>query len=103
MKSILQSATEREKLLLEGYRNFMLGKLTRGQLLRQLRKSVLGMNQTAFAQLAGVSRRSLTQIENDACDFSEETLNRVFKIFGLRVGLQLRSEYQVRKLLERQN
>ena len=103
MKTILQLATEREQFLLASYRNFMLGKLTRGQLLRQLRKSVLRMNQTEFSKLVKVSRRSLTQIESDAIDLSEETLNRVFNVFGLQVGLQLCSKNQVNKLFDQQH
>ncbi len=103
MKTILQMASEREQVLLASYRSFMFGQLTRGQLLRQLRKSVLRMNQTDFSRLVNVSRRSLTQIESDAIDLSEETLNRVFNIFGLQVGLQLCSKNQVNKLFDQQH
>lgn len=71
--------------------------------MKTILQMALRMNQTDFSRLVNVSRRSLTQIESDAIDLSEETLNRVFNIFGLQVGLQLCSKNQVNKLFDQQH
>ena len=61
--------------------------LTPGQALRYLRKNYLGIDQHRFANLVKLSPRKLSDLENDKGNVTVNTLNRVFKVFGLQVGL----------------
>lgn len=63
------------------------GELTQGEALKRLRVQVLGVKQEQFAQLVKVSRKTLSDIENDKGNYSVDTLNQVFRPFGLQVGL----------------
>ncbi len=63
------------------------GELTQGAALKRLRVQVLGVKQEQFARLVKVSRKTLSDIENDKGNYSVDTLNQVFRPFGLRVGL----------------
>ncbi len=63
------------------------GELTEGQLLRALRRDVLGLSQTRYAELVGISRRTLSDLEGDKGNVTLEVMNRVFKPLGLKVGL----------------
>ncbi|CAH0536597.1 hypothetical protein VMF7928_00552 [Vibrio marisflavi CECT 7928] len=40
-----------------------------------------------FSELVGVSRKTLSDIENDRGSYNTAVLNKVFKPFGLSVGL----------------
>lgn len=61
--------------------------MTQGDALIQLRIQVLGFNQEKYAKLVNVSRKKLSDIENNRSNPSVEVLNKVFKPFGLNVGL----------------
>jgi len=61
--------------------------ITQGDALIQLRIQVLGINQEKYAKLVNVSRKKLSDIENNRGNPSVEVLNKVFKPFGLNVGL----------------
>lgn len=63
------------------------GDITQGEALKTLRVQVLGVKQDQFAQLVRVSRKTLSDIENDKGNYSVETLNQIFRPFGLKVGL----------------
>lgn len=60
--------------------------ITQGDALIQLRIQVLGINQEKYAKLVNVSRKKLSDIENNRGNPSVEVLNKVFKPFGLNVG-----------------
>ena len=45
------------------------------------------MLQDSYAKLVGVSRRTLSDIENNNANLSVKTLNQVFIPFGLKIGL----------------
>ncbi len=61
--------------------------VTIGQGLRVLRAAFLGMDRESFSKVVGVSRRELAKIETDQANSTVNTLDRVFRPFGLRVGL----------------
>lgn len=63
------------------------GKISQGQALKQLRVQVLGLKQMQFANMVRVSRKTLSDIENDKGNYSINTLNQIFRPFGLKVGL----------------
>ncbi len=81
------SSEERHNLLLSLLAQYMLGELSQGQLLVYLRENVLSKNQTEFAKLVKVSRRTIINIENDDGPFRESILNKVFRPFGIKCGL----------------
>jgi len=94
---------EREALLLKLLRQLFHDEITEGTLLRTLRKQVLGMSQEEYADLVGVSRRTLSDIERNAGSPSLPVLNRVFRPFGLRAGLLPRNATFMQKLLKLEN
>ena len=93
------SPAEKDKILLEGIRAVLNGDLTEGELLNQLRKKVLGITQQRYATLVGISRRTLSDIENGKTQVSFITFNRVLKPLGLKLSLLPRSANLVAKLL----
>nr|WP_240894257.1 helix-turn-helix domain-containing protein [Halomonas alimentaria] len=66
---------------------FYASELSDGQLLRALRRDVLGLSQTRYAALVGISRRTLSDLEGDKGNVTLELKNRVFRPLGLEVTL----------------
>lgn len=87
MKPTSLTPEQREALLLEELQRLLDGSTSQGEVLSALRRKVLGFNQTQYAQLVGVSRRTLSDIERDTGNVTVETLNRVFRPLGLQLGL----------------
>ncbi|EVT76331.1 helix-turn-helix family protein [Vibrio parahaemolyticus V14/01] len=77
----------------------MLAELTQGQALKSLRINILGLKQDVFARLVDVSRKTLSDIENDRGSYNTEILNKVFKPFGLKVGMLPSSPDVLKSLL----
>ena len=80
-------AEQRQALLVELLQQHMLGEITQGQMLKRLRKEVLGFSQTRYAELVGVSRRTLTDIEQDKGSQVQSIIDKVFKPLGMKSGL----------------
>ncbi|MRT44217.1 helix-turn-helix domain-containing protein [Enterobacteriaceae bacterium RIT702] len=93
------SPFEREALLLELLQQFIEEKFSQGTLLMQLRKKVLGFSQERYATLAGISRRTLSDIERDKESVTLTMLNRAFKPLGLKLGLLPRQTHMMQALL----
>ncbi|MCX8845015.1 helix-turn-helix domain-containing protein [Vibrio parahaemolyticus] len=87
--------TEANKII----KHLLLGELTQGQALKSLRINVLGLKQDVFARLVDVSRKTLSDIENDRGSYNTEILNKVFKPFGLKVGMLPSSPDVLKSLL----
>ena len=87
--------TEANKII----KHLLLGELTQGQALKSLRVNILGLKQDVFARLVDVSRKTLSDIENDRGSYNTEILNKVFRPFGLKVGLLPSSPDVLRSLL----
>ncbi len=68
-------------------KSLILDEITQGAALRELRVNVLGLRQEAYTELTGVSRKTLSEIENDKGNYTPEIINKVFKPFDLKVGL----------------
>lgn len=66
---------------------FMQGQLTQGELLKKLRIEVLGVKQDDFAKLVKVSRKTISDVENDNGNYSVNTINQIFRPFGLVLKL----------------
>ncbi len=81
----------------------LFSEITQGDALIQLRIQVLGFNQEKYAKLVNVSRKKLSDIENNRSNSSVEILNKVFKPFGLNVGLIPISPTVLKDVLEDYN
>ena len=68
-------------------KRLLLNEVSQGAALRELRVKVLGLRQEAFTELTGVSRKTLSEIENNKGNYTPEVINKVFKPFDLKVGL----------------
>lgn len=90
----------REALLVSSLQKLLDSELSEGQVLAQLRKDVLGMNQSDYANLVGISRRTLSAIENDSGNQSISVINTAFKPFSLKVGLLPTQRSTLEKVLE---
>ncbi|EHS1090053.1 helix-turn-helix domain-containing protein [Vibrio cholerae] len=93
------SAAERKTEANKIIKHLLLGELTQGQALKSLRINILGLKQDVFARLVDVSRKTLSDIENDRGSYNTEILNKVFKPFSLKIGLLPSSPYALKSLL----
>lgn len=96
------SPLEREALLLGLLSEFFSDQVSTGELLRRLRKDMLNMSQEEFSSLVKISRRTLSDIETDKGSQSLSVLGRVFRPFGLKIGLLPRSQQLLKKILEKE-
>ncbi|EKF9420216.1 helix-turn-helix transcriptional regulator [Vibrio cholerae] len=93
------SAAERKTEANKIIKYLLLGELTQGQALKSLRINILGLKQDVFARLVDVSRKTLSDIENDRGSYNTEILNKVFKPFSLKIGLLPSSPDALKSLL----
>lgn len=78
---------QRQELRKKVILNLLLGNISQGQALRMLRAEILGIKQADYAKAVGISRKTLSDIENDKGNYSADILNSVFKPLGLEMGL----------------
>ena len=78
----------------------LFSEITQGDALIQLRIQVFGFNQEKYAKLVNVSRKKISDIENNRSNPSVDVLNKVFKPFGLNVGLIPISPSVLRNVLD---
>ena len=85
----LEPMTKEEQLIAinQIIKRLLLDEMTQGAALRELRVGVLGIRQDAYTKLCGVSRKTLSEIENDKGNYTAEIINKVFKPFEIKVGL----------------
>ena len=82
-----QEQLSRREILTQVEQGIARGDLLLGEGLQRLRKEISGLNQKDFAKLTGVSLRTLAGIESGQANPTLETINQLFSLFGLRVGL----------------
>ncbi|MCE2594871.1 helix-turn-helix domain-containing protein [Motilimonas cestriensis] len=99
-KTLPTKAAERSRIVNQIVKQLLFGELTQGQALKELRINVLGLKQDVYAKLVDVSRKTLSDIENDRGNYKTDILNKVFKPFGLRVGLIPSSSNMLNSLLD---
>ena len=80
-------------------RSLLLGDISYDVALRQLRLEVLNMKQQDYANMVSVSRKTISDIENGTKVPSVEVINKVFKPFGLELGLIPKSKSVLRDIL----
>lgn len=88
------SPFEREAFLNDFLEKLRNNEITEGQVLASLRKNILNMNQDNYAALVGLSRKTISDIENDTGKQTLPVINSAFKPFGLKLGLQLRRQVE---------
>ena len=98
--NIKNQTLDRQQVLIDLYMQYLLNEITLGQLLAYLRKNILGMSQEQYANLVGISRRTLTDIEQDKGKLTQSVLDKVFKPLGLKAGLVPTHEHIVRKIIK---
>ncbi|MEL4273930.1 helix-turn-helix transcriptional regulator [Shewanella xiamenensis] len=81
------STVERKNAIYSTAQKLLHGELTQGKALKSLRVEVLGLTQDEYANLVKVSRKTLSDVENDRGSFKTDILDRLFKPFGLKVGI----------------
>ncbi|MDD9196109.1 helix-turn-helix transcriptional regulator [Aliivibrio sp. S3MY1] len=72
-------AIERTRAINQISKQLLFGELTQGQALKELRINVLGLKQDIYAKLVDVSRKTLSDIENDRGNYKTDILDKVFK------------------------
>lgn len=77
----------RREILTQVEQGIANGDLQLGEGLQRLRKEISGLNQKEFAKLCGVSLRTLAGIESGQANPTFDTINQLFSLFGLKVGL----------------
>lgn len=98
-KTLLPKANERNRIVNQIVKQLLFGELTQGQALKELRINMLGLKQDIYAKLVDVSRKTLSDIENDRGNYKTDILDKVFKPFGLKVGLIPSSSSMLNSLL----
>ncbi|SEQ91028.1 hypothetical protein SAMN05216600_111164 [Pseudomonas cuatrocienegasensis] len=78
---------DRETVLEDIRQQLADGSITFGEAIRRLRTQVTGLNQANFALMCKLSMRTLRLLEQDAANPTVDTLNSVFKLFGMQVGI----------------
>ncbi|WP_318520636.1 helix-turn-helix transcriptional regulator [Photobacterium leiognathi] len=81
------SPSERKNKINAIVKQLIFGQLSQGNALKKLRIEILGLKQDVFAKMVGVSRKTISDIENDRGHFKADILDKVFKPFGLKIGL----------------
>ncbi|AMD02379.1 helix-turn-helix domain-containing protein [Halomonas chromatireducens] len=102
MKRHSLSPDEREEKLIEATRRLVAGEISEGDLLRLLRRDVLGLTQNDYARLVGISRRTLSDMEGDKGNVTLEVMNRAFRPLGLKVCLMPRQPALLEKVMEKE-
>jgi len=90
---------ELESALIDLLKDSIVNNVPHGVLIRRIRREVLKLSQDRYAALAGISRRTLSDIEQDKESVTLSTLNRAFKPLGLKLGLLPRQTHMMRALL----
>lgn len=81
------SPEERVQLRDQLIKQLLLNQLTLGQALKQLRLTLLAMKQQQYADFVKVSRKTLSDLENDKGNYSIDIINQVLRPFELQVGI----------------
>ncbi len=78
---------ERQHYLQELREQLAEGQVSIGEAVCRLRKDVTGLRQDQFARMCKISLRALRQIEHDEGNPTLQTLNSIFNLFGMQMGV----------------
>jgi transcriptional regulator with XRE-family HTH domain len=75
-------------IILDELRDQLLhGTVSMGGAVKRLRTEITGLRQEQFASMCKISLRTLRQLEQDEGNPTVQTLNAVFRHFGMQVGI----------------
>ena len=94
---------DRQQILIDLYLQYLKQEITTGELLKYLRKNVLGMSQEQYANFVGISRRTLSDIELNKGSLSQSIMDKVLKPLGLQMGVVPTHLHIIEKILKRAN
>ncbi|MDF2179696.1 helix-turn-helix transcriptional regulator [Aliiglaciecola sp. CAU 1673] len=80
-------AQEEYELVIELLQAYYQELLSMGQMIKIMRKDILELNQTQFAELTGISRRTLSDLEQDKGSPTLSVLDAVFAPLGVKTSL----------------
>lgn len=83
MKRNALTPSERETLFFSLLRQVLQGEITEGELVRVLRRRVLGVSQSKYAALVGVSRSVLSMMERNEGTVSTSIREAILRPLGL--------------------
>lgn len=98
--NIKNQPQDRQQILINLHTQYLMNEVSMGHLLVYLRKDLLGMSQQQYATLVGISRRTLSDIEQDKGKLTQSVVDKVFKPLGLKVGLLPTHEHIVEKIFK---
>lgn len=90
----------RQQILIDLYKQYLLNEMTLGQMIIYLRKNILEMSQQEYADYVGISRRTLTNIEQDNDKLTQSVLNKVLKPLGMKVGIIPTYAHVIQKIID---
>ncbi|SBS26340.1 Helix-turn-helix domain protein [Marinomonas spartinae] len=94
---------DKQKTMQRIIKQLIMGDISQGEALKILRIQVLGLKQEDFATLVGVSRKTLSENENDKGNYTADIVNKLFQPFDLKVGLLPNSVKTLERLLVSKN
>ena len=94
---------DRQPILIDLYLQYLKQEITTGELLKYLRKNVLGMSQEQYANFVGISRRTLSDIELNKGSLSQSIMDKVLKPLGLQTGLVPTHLHVIERILKMAN
>ncbi|TNL43535.1 helix-turn-helix transcriptional regulator [Acinetobacter bereziniae] len=101
--NIKKQPQDRQQVLIDLYTKYLMNEISMGQLLAYLRKNLLSMSQEQYATLVGISRRTLSDIEQDKGKLTQSVVDKVFKPLGLKAGLIPTHEHIGEKIFKSSN
>lgn len=101
--NIKKQPQDRQQVLIDLCTKYLMNEISMGQLLAYLRKNLLSMSQEQYATLVGISRRTLSDIEQDKGKLTQSVVDKVFKPLGLKAGLIPTHEHIVEKIFKSSN
>ena len=99
-KSKPMQPSEKDDLMLSVCQSMLLGKITTGGALKKLRIHMLSINQEQYANMVGVTRKIISEIEGDKSKASASVLNQVLRGVGLSVMVMPRDKYLQEQLIQ---
>lgn len=112
MKEIKQERASKSKKTLDIYqraavrdeiaRKLLLNEMSLGQALKYLRLHLLAMKQERYAEIVKVSRKTLSDLENDKGNYSIDIINQVLRPFELQLGVVPINKTLLRQVLNEQ-
>ncbi len=97
----VEFSEDRTEVLLEILAMAFHDQITHGQLIRMMRRDVLGYSQDQFVQLTKVNRKTLSLVEGDKTIPSLSVLLELLKPFGLELTVTPKAEGMKKRLVDR--